>query len=147
MAWTPAPSSASVAEGVVDDEVPAGEQHCSVVAHRVSRGSELHAEDAFEAVTPAGGGGETDEAAVGCRTDAALEGHRRQVVAFVDDDQPVAVEILGVVAASQSLEGDEVDDPAAAGSSGAELADLAPLQAEQVAEALAPLLGEGEGSN
>ena len=69
------------------------------------------------------------------------------MVAFVDDDQPVAVEDLGGGAPGQGLEGDEVDDPAAAGLSGAELADLAPLRAEQVADTLAPLLGEGEGSN
>jgi hypothetical protein len=83
-------------------------------------------EDAFEAVTSAGSRSEADPAPVRCRTDATLEGHCRQVVAFVDDDQPVAVEDFGgVVAAGQCLEGDEVDDPAAAGPSGAELAACA----------------------
>ena len=101
-------------------------------------------EDAFEAVTAAGGSSQADPTAVGGGADAALESYRRQVVAFVDDDEPVATEDLGsVVTASQGLEGDEVDDPAAASPSATELADLAPLQAEQVAEALAPLLGEG----
>ena len=130
----------------MDDEVPSGEHLRGVVTHRVAGGPELRVEDAFEAVTAAGGSRQADPTAVGGGADAALEGHGRQVVAFVDDDQPVAVEDLGsVVPPGQGLEGDEVDDPAAAGPSGTELADLAPIQAEQVAEALAPLLGEGPG--
>ena len=53
-----------IGEGVVDDEVPSGEHRRGVVAHRAAGGSELHVEDAFEAVTAAGGSRQADPTTV-----------------------------------------------------------------------------------
>ena len=67
-------------------------------------------------------------------------------MALVDNDKPVALKHLGcVIAARQGLKRDEVDDTAAPGSPGTELADLPFVQAEEVTEPLAPLRGERLG--
>ena len=82
-------------------------------------------ESALKAVAPAGSGSQTHPPAVRNATHAAFEGHRRQVVALVYDDKPVALEHIGdVLTAGQRLKGDEVYYAAAPRSPGAELADV-----------------------
>lgn len=121
-----------VGDGLVHNEVSADKDGGrGVFAHDVTDGSQLHVEDAFEAVAAARCSRQANPAPVRGCTHASLEGHRRQVVTLVDDDEPVAVEHLGdVVMASQSLESDQIHDAAAPGSPSTELADLASLQVE-----------------
>ena len=115
-----------VRQGVVHDEIPADEhRRRRVLGHGVANGPELHVKNAFKAVAPAGSGGQAQPPAVGSPTHAALEGHRRQVVALVDDDEPVTLEhISDILASRQRLKGDEVDYAATPRTPGAELADV-----------------------
>ena len=131
-----------VGEGFAHDEVPADQdRRRDVLGHQVTDGAELHVKDAFEPVTAARSGGQSDSAPIGRRPHTTLEGHGWQVMTLVDYHEAVAVEYFrGVLAASQSLQGHQVDDPAAPGAPGAELADLAPVEAEQIAQSMAPLL-------
>jgi hypothetical protein len=100
----------------------------------VTHGSELHVEDAFESITSAWSGSQAHPPPVGRRAYTVLEGHRRQMVALVNDDEPVAFEhFIGIVAARERLKSHQIYDPAAPCSAGPELADLPFLQAEQIA--------------
>ena len=89
------------------------------------RTGQLHVEDAFEPVAPTGSGGQAQPPAVARPTHAALEGYRRQVVALVDDDEPVTLEhISDILTSRQRLKGDEVHYAATPRTPGAELADV-----------------------
>ena len=138
-----------VRESVVNDEVaPHHDRGGWVGAHGVADWPELHVQDCFQAVTTPWGGGQADPAPVGGLADRLLEAHRRQVVAFIDDDQPVARKHLArVVSASQGLRSRQVDDATGAGPAGTELADLASSQPQELTEALPPLLGQRFGVN
>jgi hypothetical protein len=100
----------------------------------VAHWSELHVEDAFEPITSAWSGRQAHPPPVGCRTHTVLKGHRRQMVALVNDDEPITVEnFIGIVPARERLKSHQVYDAAAPRSAGAELANLPFLQTEQVA--------------
>jgi hypothetical protein len=100
----------------------------------MTHGPELHVKDGFEPITSAWSGRQAHPPPVGCRAHTVLEGHCRQVVALVNDDEPVTFEhFIGIFAARERLKSHQVYDAAAPRSAGAELANLPFLQTEQVA--------------
>ena len=73
--------------------------------------AELQRDEVVELVAAVGGGGQAEPAAGGDLADGVLEGGGRDVVALVDDDQPVAGgQLRDVVGAGQGLQGGDVDD-------------------------------------
>ena len=92
----------------------------------------LHRDDLLQPVAAVGGGGEAEEVAGGGVPDGGLEGERRQVVALVDHDQPVAAEErVEVVDRFEALDHREVDDAGQLAPAAAFLADLLGREVEQ----------------
>ncbi len=103
--------------------------------------AELQADQVVELIATFRGGGEAQPAAGRDLLDRVLERRGGHAVAHVHDDQPVSVGKRGeVVAPGEGLQGGDVDD---AGGLGASAAALSGLDAEQVVDAGAPLVGEG----
>ena len=104
----------------------------------------VHGDDGLEPVAPVGGGGEPDPATCRDLFDARLEGDGGDVVALVDDHQPVAGgERCEVVAAGEALGHGQVDDRGLAVAAAAKLPDLVGRQAEVLLQARTPLLQQG----
>ena len=102
--------------------------------------AELQRDQVIELVTAVRGGGQAEPAPGWDLLDGVLERRCRDVVAFVGDDQPVpGGELCDVVAAGQGLQGDDVDDP---GDLRPAAAELPGLDAEELADAGAPLVGQ-----
>ena len=107
-------------------------------------GATVHGNDGLEPIAPVGGGGEPDPAACRDLFDARLEGDGGDVVALVDDRQPVAGGArYEVVAASEALGHGQVDDRGLAVEAAAELPDLVGGKAEMFLQARTPLLQQG----
>jgi hypothetical protein len=118
--------------------VTAGRSDC--VGEGVSDRAELQGDQVVQLVPSVGRGGEPEPAAGGDLLDGVLERGGGNVVALVDDDEPVpGGQGSDVVAAGQGLQHGDVDDAAGLGPAAAELAGL---DAEQVADPGAPLVGQ-----
>ena len=87
-------------------------------------GSAVETDDRFELVPPVRGGGEAEPPPGPGPLDARRERDGGEVVALVDDDEPVAVEHRRVVAAGQALEHRDVDHAGRPVLAAADLADL-----------------------
>jgi hypothetical protein len=110
----------------------------------VASGAAVHGDDGLEPVTPVGGGREPDPAACRDLLDARLEGDGRDVVAFVDDHQPIAGGARYEIAAvGEALGHGQVDNRGLAVAAAAELPDLVGREAEMLLEARTPLLQQG----
>lgn len=100
----------------------------------------LQSDDAFESVAPVRGGGEAEPATGRRSADASLKGHRRQVVTLVDDHEPVAgKQLIESLAAGEALDHRDIDEAARCVLAAADHADLVVVEAEVLAEPLAPL--------
>lgn len=100
----------------------------------------LQGDDAFESVAAIRGGGEAKPATGRRSADASLEGHRGQVVALVNDDEPIAAEqFVGSLPAGKALDHRDVDEAAGPVLAAADHADLFVFEAEVLTESLAPL--------
>lgn len=113
---------------------------CGVCAGEgVADGSALHGDDRVVAVTPAWCCREARDVKGGNLAQQPLDGDGRDVVAFVDDDLPVAAEQRdGVFAPGEGLDHRDID-PAAPGLRGRG-ADLRGIEVEEPRQALDPLL-------
>ena len=101
---------------------------------------DLPGDEVVELVAPVRGGRQAEPAAGRDLLDGILEGRRRDVVAFVSDYQAVTRgQLADIGAAGQGLQGDDVDGPAELGPAAAELAWL---DAEELADAGPPLVGQ-----
>jgi hypothetical protein len=75
--------------------------------------ADLEVGQVVELVAPVGGGGQAEPAAGGDLLDRVLERRRRDMMAFVGDDQAIARgERADVLVAGQGLQGGDVDGPA-----------------------------------
>ncbi len=118
----------------------------------VSNRAALHGDDLLQPVAAVGGGGEAEEVTGRRSPDCVLEGERRQVVAFVDDDESVGAEERSqVVDRLEALDHCQVDDAGQLASAAASLPDLLGRKPEQNLELGAPLVeqwfavGEDQG--
>jgi hypothetical protein len=99
-------------------------------------------QNASEAVSPAGRGDKPNPRSVRGGSKDSPEGNARKMVAFVDDDQPVAGEALvGIRPSSQTLQSHQIDDPTAAVPTGPQLTNLPRVETQQFAETLMQLFG------
>ena len=97
--------------GLVHDEVEGSEGASLVGCHLVADRTAVHGHERLEAVAPVGGGGEPQPPSHRDVAYGPFEGHGRDVVAFVDDDQPVGRGEFGdVVAAGEALDHGHVDN-------------------------------------
>jgi hypothetical protein len=118
-----------------------GEGSLFLVGHGVPHGTELPGDELPEAVAPGGGGGEAEPELRGDRLDGVLVGGGAEVMTLVDDDVPVIVGEGGdVVASGQRRKQRDVDG---AGELAPAAAELAGLEAEELRDTHAPLVGEG----
>jgi hypothetical protein len=103
--------------------------------------ADVHGDEVIELVAPVRGGGQAEPAPDRDLPDGILEGRGWHVVALVCDDQPVSGGESGdVVAASQGLQGHDVDGAAQLRAAAAELPGL---DAEELGDPAPPLVGEG----
>jgi hypothetical protein len=87
------------------------------------------------------GGGQTKPAARRDLTHCMLECCRRDVVALVDNDQPITgSQHSKVVSTGKCLQGGDIDDAPSLASSASSLAGL---DTKQILDPSAPLIGEG----
>ncbi len=120
---------------LVDDEV-ASQKRCRRRARdrdRVAHGAAVHLDDLLEPLPSVGRGGQTEPPPCRSRAQGAIEGDRRDVVALVDDNEPVAGKQLAVrlvVASGQCLDRGQVDDTAEAVPSSTHLPDLSAVEPE-----------------
>lgn len=133
--------------GVVDmqDTTGAGWGHQRVfqghlVGEGVADGSELPGDEFAEPVAAGGRGGQPEPELRADPLDGVVVRGRREVMAFVDDDVSIAAgEFSDVIMSGQRGQHGDVHD---AGEFAPAAADLAGLDAQQVADLGAPLLGQ-----
>jgi len=108
-------------------------------ADRVSHGSELGVDELIELVAAVGGCGQPEPVPRGDALDGAGVGRGGQVVALIDDDQPVLGGPAGVHAPAQLLEQSNIYD---AGGLGPPAAELTGRDAQVLLDPCPPLLGQ-----
>src|SRR5262249_52824447 len=113
----------------------------AVVCDGVPDGSELPGDEFAEPVAPGGCGGEPEPELCADLLDRVVVCGGREVVAFVDDDLPVAGGEFGDVAAFG--EGGEHGDVHDAAELAPAAADLSGSDAEELFDPAAPLFGQG----
>jgi hypothetical protein len=103
--------------------------------------ADLHGDQVIELVAPVWGGGQAEPAVCWDLFDRVLKGRRGNVMTLIGDYQPVSGGETGdVVASGQCLQGDDVDGAAELGAAAAELPGF---DAEELADAGPPLVGQG----
>jgi hypothetical protein len=102
----------------------------------------VHGYQSLEPVSAVRRGGQSQPDRRADLADHALEGNGRDVVAFVDDHEPISRgQFADVLPARQRLHHRDIDDAPQTASSATERADLAAFETEMLLQALAPLLG------
>jgi len=119
-------------------------QVCGALARQADRVpdlSDLPGDEVVELVSPVRGGGQPKPSASGDLPHGVLEGRGRDMVAFVGDDKTVAGgQLADVSAPGEGLQRGDINAPAQLCPAAAKLPGL---DAEELADTCAPLVGQG----
>jgi len=109
-------------------------------SHGVANGAHLQMNQVIELIAPVWGGGQSEPASRRDLFNGVLERGSRDVVAFVDNDGSIVCRQFGdVVSTGEGLQHGNINDATGLGTAATELARL---DAEVLADALAPLISQ-----